>query len=747
MRSVVVGIGWIWAAVCAVAVHAQVPLSKPDLPLLTNGTVTAVVALADGSVVIGGEFSHVNSVPRANLAKLTPGGTLDPTWAPRTNARVHALAVDDFGNVLVGGNFTEVNGQPRTFLVKLSGSGAGALDPLWDPQVHGSVNTVIVDGNGDVTIGGIFTQVGVTNRARIAKLSGAGTGAVDPLWNPSADGVVTVVALGPGGSVLAAGGFSNIGGQARQKLAKLAGLGTGQADATWNPGVDDRIEALATDAAGKVYVAGYFSMIGGASRSNVARLSGTGTGAADASWIPSVGGYTSDLRIGPDGMIYVVGDFVVADNLFVNGIARMSPVTADVDPDWRPLGADSSVLAIGFASNGDALVGGAFRSIEDQEAAGFVRLGAAADVVAAASTDRPGLVRAALRQADGGLVVGGRFWKAGSVRRDNLARFRPDGALDLAWDPSPQGGSFTLVYALANDASGRLYVGGSYDTISGMPRSGLARYSWAGGVGTLDPDWNPQPVGTVIALAAAADGSVYAGGEFSQIGGQPRTNIAKLAGAGAGAAVAGWNAAANERVFALALAPTGDVYAGGAFTSIGGLPLRFLARLSGTTGVADPVWAPQPDDWVYDVVLGPGGAVYAAGRFNLIGMTTRMHLARLFAAGSGIPYASWNPAADAPVWALAVDNQDNLYAGGDFDAVGGASRRGIAKLSAIDTGLADPLWNPSIAGGTVGRVYDLTTSPDRLDVAGDFALTGGRARVGVASFSTRAGALFADGFE
>jgi hypothetical protein len=61
------------------------------------------------------------------------------------------------------------------------------------------------------------------------------------------------------------------------------------------------------------------------------------------------------------------------------------------------------------------------------------------------------------------------------------------------------------------------------------------------------------------------------------------------------------------------------------------------------------------------------------------------------------------------VRALAVEGQDNIYVGGDLGNVGGASRRGTAKLSGIDSGQADPQWNPSITGGANRRVLDLTT--------------------------------------
>ena len=71
---------------------------------------------------------------------------------------------------------------------------------------------------------------------------------------------------------------------------------------------------------------------------------------------------------------------------------------------------------------------------------------------------------------------------------------------------------------------------------------------------------------------AVSGSTVYAGGEFTSIGGQTRNYIAAL-DAGTGAAT-DWNPNASGGIFqplVLALAVSGStVYAGGSFTSIGG---------------------------------------------------------------------------------------------------------------------------------------------------------------------------------
>jgi hypothetical protein len=71
--------------------------------------------------VIGGTFSHYNGVPRNGLARVNADGSLDETFQPGTgingdNARVNALATGVDGTLYLGGSFTHFNDVPRQSL-------------------------------------------------------------------------------------------------------------------------------------------------------------------------------------------------------------------------------------------------------------------------------------------------------------------------------------------------------------------------------------------------------------------------------------------------------------------------------------------------------------------------------------------------------------------------------------------------------------------------------------------------------
>ena len=124
------------------------------------------------------------------------------------------------------------------------------------------------------------------------------------------------------------------------------------------------------------------------------------------------------------------------------------------------------------------------------------------------------------------------------------------------------------------DGAGGWYVGGSFTSIRGIPRSNIAQIL----PDMTMSDWDPSADNVVSALAVNGS-TVYAGGSFQLIGGQARSCIAALS-AVTGAADPLWNPSANEPVTALAVSGS-TVYAGGHFTTIGGSTPR-RCRLAST---------------------------------------------------------------------------------------------------------------------------------------------------------------------
>src|SRR5205823_811823 len=79
-----------------------------------DGNIYALTQDAAGNTYVGGSFSYFNGVVRAHLAKLTPTGGLDSTFAPagNTNGIVYSIiGPDSAGMLVVGGAFSSLNGS------------------------------------------------------------------------------------------------------------------------------------------------------------------------------------------------------------------------------------------------------------------------------------------------------------------------------------------------------------------------------------------------------------------------------------------------------------------------------------------------------------------------------------------------------------------------------------------------------------------------------------------------------------
>jgi len=120
-----------------------------------------------------------------------------------------------------------------------------------------------------------------------------------------------------------------------------------------------------------------------------------------------------------------------------------------------------------------------------------------------------GLVGVVLVQPDGKVLIGGSFTTLSAnggrkVTRNHIARLNPDGTLDAAFNPNATG-AFSTVSSIALEPDGKILVGGDFDNIGGQPRNNIARLDATTG---LADSFNPNANSSVYSIALQADGKV-----------------------------------------------------------------------------------------------------------------------------------------------------------------------------------------------------------------------------------------------
>jgi outer membrane protein assembly factor BamB len=335
-----------------------------------------------------------------------------------------------------------------------------------------------------------------------------------------------------------------------------------------------------------------------------------------------------------------------------------------------------------------------------------------------------GSVSAAVPDGSGGWYVGGSFTSVGGVARPGLAHLLSDGTLDAAFAP-PELGQVT---ALALDA-GRLYVGGVRPLAS--PPSFSAFLSAVDtATGALLPVSYPllphvvvddeTPLYAVVALAAGG-GRLFAA--FNADNGIAAYDESTGALSWSRPATLSYGKYDGPATLALA---AGKLLVGGEISTPGGR--TYLQELDPATGVllTQPAIGGQVSriatvgDTAYLLVGRNGEGVW---KLNLSsGLLT--HLATL-------RFCS----------AIATDGKTLYVAGSTSGLIGSTAFADRLRVYALDLGRTKPTpWPLSevVAGGGMNA---LSLQKGRLLVGGSFLGMGGVERAGLAAFDARTGAL------
>jgi trimeric autotransporter adhesin len=641
---------------------------SPTFPIV-SGHVFAIESDLQHGYYIGGDFTAVGGVPRANFAHILADGSVDASFNPAPNGIVKALAYVK-GRLYIGGNFTIIGGQSRTGLAAL---GAGGVLTSWSPMI-GSADPVraIAGSNDRIFVGGAFSTVNGQSRLRLAAFNAVNAadrpGELLP-WIADANSDVNALEIA-NGKLFVGGTFTTVAGQARNQLAAfhldaaanptglallnkaspgsvsvLAASGNtlyvGQSDlVALDAGTGAVVRRLSTNGGGvvalllfaeKLYVGGSFRTLDGVPRLNLASVDAATN--VVSTWNPSPNSAVFALA-GFNRTVYAGGTFTGINSVRRDRLAQLDGNGALTS--WNP-SASSHVLAIAVSPSGQTIyVGGYFGTINGEAHANLAAIDATGAAIASfnhPSTSQPIHTPSPFRHPRedrvNAVVLSGSKVFAGGRFAKGLAAYHAVEAPVSAGVRIPWTAQIGWVETLAVGGDQRLYAGGSFTTADGQPRLRLAAYALdaASHPGALSI-WDPSADATVYA-STILGGTIYIGGDFLTAHGVPHHHLAAFDST---ALPMGWQPHANGSVFAMTKVGN-TILAAGDFTVAASSARPYIASIR-TNGTLNPGFNANADGGVFELAATPNGAIYVAGAFSSIGGKLRGGFARLNAAGS-----------------------------------------------------------------------------------------------------------------
>ena len=344
-----------------------------DSPLTKYILVESVALQADGKILAGGQFDTFDGVARSGILRFDADGTLDTGFDPGTGvssgnpdlfANVNSLIVQPDGKVLVGGYFDHFNDVLTYSLARLNAD--GSLDTTF--AVNGAVAygaTATLQADGKILV--VTASQQYSSADELIRLNADGTTDTAFSGIPGGEYSVGVVAVQPDGKILVSGVFGSFYGRRHRSLARLNA--DGSLDTSFEiKGTPLAISAIAVQTDGKILISGTFARVDRVARAGLARLNADGS--LDTSFDPGAGvaggpfPSAGSIVVQADGKIVIAGGFKREDGVKRGRIARLN-ADGSLDKSFTSRqGANNSVYSMALQADGKIVIGGFFTAYD-----------------------------------------------------------------------------------------------------------------------------------------------------------------------------------------------------------------------------------------------------------------------------------------------------------------------------------------------------------------------------------------------
>lgn len=561
-----------------------------------NTYFTKVATQADGKVLCSGQFTQYNGTACINLIRLTADGLYDTTFntgGAGLEGTVNSIIIQPNGKILIGGELYTYNGTSIQNVIRLNAD--GSLDSSFTVTVgQGNLNTVhslALRTDGKLYIAGKFDNITIVR----VDANGVTDNTFTCLAN-AFQGYIYSLGLQSDGKIILGGGFTSFGSTSRNRILRLNT--DGSLDTGFDPGTgaSDLVKKVIVLPDNKILMMGSFNSYNANYDTDlIARLNPNGV--LDTTFTPgffriSLGtlGVLTSMIVQPDGKILLGGSFnyhgatpIFANATSVINIARLN-ANGTRDTTLSPIGTDDAIYDVAMQGNTN-------------------------------------------------FIVSGNFETYANVARRRITRSLPNGTNDMTFNTGSGSNSSVLDMKVLTD--GKILVAGDFRLYNGVVRNRIARLN---SDGTLDQSLNSNLLinSNIYTFKVQSDGKILIGGSFTKVGTASRNLIARLnADFSLDTTFSIGTGFSSNRVTDIAVQTNGKILVVGYFTTFNGVTCNRVARLN-ANGSLDTTFnvGTGADSLISSVLIQSDGKIILFGNFNNFNGVSRYGIVRLNTNGS-----------------------------------------------------------------------------------------------------------------
>jgi len=345
---------------------------------ISGGTVYSVAIQSDGKVLVGGSFTLYKGITANNIIRLNADGSVDASFVVGTgfNSTVNSVAIQSDGKILIGGFFTTYQGVAANRIIRLNTNGSIDTSFISTTGFNSTAETITIQSDGKILVGGNFITYQGISYNRIIRLNADGSIDTSFVVGTGFSSTVLSITSQSDGKILVGGSFITYQGISYNRIVRLNSNGSIDTSFVVGAGfsANATINSISIQSDGKIVVGGSFFSYQGISYNRIIRLNADGS--IDTSFIVGIGFSSTvySVAIQSDGKILAVGIFSTYQDLSYNKIIRLN-TNGSIDASFYVgTGFSNSVETVVIQPDGSILVGGNFNTYQGITVNSIVRL-------------------------------------------------------------------------------------------------------------------------------------------------------------------------------------------------------------------------------------------------------------------------------------------------------------------------------------------------------------------------------------